>query len=319
MTVFDSLSFIASRVGKAMGVAPLAQTEQTIARFLDDHWAREPDLAALREALWRQLVAVDMRRRQVSGERYNREHPGDPYPRHILDANPPWRSVQPPSSKVPGMISEEEQRYYHWLGSQYSGSGEVVELGPWLGLSTFHIVMGLRKNPRFEGRRVYVYEDFVWRSSWMDASYAGPDRPGDHEDFLPLFQKFCGDLASWISAERRRLSVGALEEDFGRLIDPYDKCGSIPHLSWDRGPIELLYVDVGRTIAVNEAWYSVLSPFLLPGRSLVVMQDWRTCREVPEKWYNQTRQFTDGKHETMEMVHELSQGGTATFRWKGKG
>ena len=47
---------------------------------------------------------------------------------------------------MPGMISEEEARYYEHIGGLYRGHGEAVELGPWLGKSTRHIIRGLDKN-----------------------------------------------------------------------------------------------------------------------------------------------------------------------------
>ena len=52
----------------------------------------------------------------------------------------------------------------------YSGTGEIVELGPWLGSSTFHLISGLENNPYFktQNKRIHVYDDFVWRSEWMD-------------------------------------------------------------------------------------------------------------------------------------------------------
>jgi hypothetical protein len=48
------------------------------------------------------------------------------------------------------------------------------------------------------------------------------------------------------------------------------------------------------------------------------MQDWRLWREIPEKWFNQTKQFTDSKSHLMEEIHEVSDGGIATFLYKGK-
>jgi len=61
----------------------------------------------------------------------------------ILDAHPPW--AERPLKRVsnPGMILPEESRYYTYIGQFYSGRGAAVELGPWLGRSTFYIIEGL--------------------------------------------------------------------------------------------------------------------------------------------------------------------------------
>ena len=46
----------------------------------------------------------------------------------------------PDLPKVPGMISNSDRRYLYWLASQgYTGTGAVVEVGTWLGLSTIHL------------------------------------------------------------------------------------------------------------------------------------------------------------------------------------
>jgi hypothetical protein len=40
-------------------------------------------------------------------------------------------------------------------------------------------------------------------------------------------------------------------------------------------------------------------------------------KEIPVKWYNQTKQFTDSKGASLELVHELCHGGIATFLYRG--
>lgn len=52
-----------------------------------------------------------------------------------------------------------------------------------------------------------------------------------------------------------------------------------PRLRWDGGPIELCWIDCGKTRETNEAWYGALSPHFLPDRTLVVMQDWGSHRD----------------------------------------
>jgi len=235
----------------------------------------------------------------------------------ILKLDAPWLDTKIHDTPIPGMISEEEKKYYKWLGQFYTGEGKIVELGPWLGCSTFYILEGLRQNPHFKGKKLHVYDDFVWRSGWMDQSYPGNDRPQDHEDFKYLFDKFTESVKDSIVAKKRRLSTGELEEDWGEVINPYDKITDIPPLRWQDNPVEILFVDVGRTIDVNEAWWRVFFQYLMPNKTLIVMQDWQTHKEVPVKWYNQIKMFTDGKHQWLELIHELSLGGIATFMFRG--
>ena len=64
---------------------------------------------------------------------------------------------------TPGMITLAECKYYSYIGRFYSGKGEVVELGSWVGRSTFYILQGLIPNPNFTGKKLHVYDDFVRR------------------------------------------------------------------------------------------------------------------------------------------------------------
>jgi hypothetical protein len=43
------------------------------------------------------------------------------------------------------------------------------------------------------------------------------------------------------------------------------------------------------------------------------MQDWQLYKEMPPKPYNQTRAFTDGKGDALQVMHELAAGTLATF------
>ena len=261
---------------------------------------------------------IESRLRQLDADKQQKCYSeNDVLHKFILKHDAPWLDFNIRENQIPGMISEEERKYYTWLGQFYTGRGEIVELGPWLGCSTFYILEGLRQNPHFKGKKLYVYDDFVWRSAWMDRCYPSDDHPQDHEDFKYLFDRFTVPDKDFIVANRRRLSTGELEEDCGDVISPYDKIIDIPSLQWDIDPVEILFVDVGRTIDVNEAWWRVFFPHFIPNKTLIVMQDWQTHKEVPVKWYNQMKMFTDGKHQWLEIIHELSKGGIATFLFKG--
>ena len=222
--------------------------------------------------------------------------------RSILEPRAPWASTPPAPCSIPGMLTPAERQYYPYLTRFYSGAGQVVELGPWLGLSTHYLLAGLVPNPAFAGKSIHVFDDFVWRSSWMDKWLAGTGLAprGNHESFLPLFQR---QMAGHLD----RLVVRRCK------IADYDGNESLPSLEWDRGPIELLIVDCGRPLHVNEAWYRVLSPWFIPDKTLIVMQDWQNCKRVPELFFENTKIFTDGKQEAMDMIHEVAHAGIATF------
>ncbi len=216
----------------------------------------------------------------------------------------PWLKEMTQPCGTPAMISDEEKRYYHYIGQFFRGRGKVVELGPWLGGSTHYIIKGLLNNSNFEGEKLYVFDDFVWRPSWMNQYVRSAERLPRHGDFRPLFEKYSRDILKYLNVERKRIS-------------PYDGNEALPSMKWRGGAIEMLFVDCGRTYEVNEAWYRALRHAFLPRATIIVMQDWRLHRERPMRWYNQTKQFTDSKGNGLQLVHEVTDGGIATFLYTG--
>jgi hypothetical protein len=78
----------------------------------------------------------------------------------------------------------------------------------------------------------------------------------------------------------------------------------------------MIIVDCGRTIKANQGWYDIFSGSFIPDKTLIVMQDWRVHRERPRLAFNQTLEFTL-MNPRMELVHEISDGGIATFLYRG--
>jgi hypothetical protein len=279
-------------------------------RALRDHVIRLRDPADVREMLdWysrqRLDLAARLRGHAAGTARLPEILADDGHERLAASVRlerPPWAWAAPSPCDVPGMLSDEERRYYEYVGRFYSGAGAAVELGAWLGCSTFHLIAGLGRNPRFAGRRLAVFDAFVWHA-YMEDYHHGGLAPGD--SFRPLFERFTAALAPSLRVEAVRFA----DEPANRHL---------PALAWRDGPIELCVVDCGRTYDVNDAWYRALGPHFIPDRTLVVMQDWGTHRELPERWYNQTKQFTDSRGEELELVHELAFGTAATFLFRGR-
>lgn len=211
----------------------------------------------------------------------------------------PWSGIITPECDIPGMITSEECQYYSYIGQFYKGAGEVVELGPWLGRSTFYILHGLERNPRFT-RKLHVYDDFTWRSDWMDDKVPENERYPHHADFMPLFGKYTQSFRDKINVHKRKIVT-------------YDGNDNIEQLTWDGKPIEIMYIDCGRTFAANEAWWAVFKDSFIPGKTLIILEDWNTHSEVPVKWYNQLHQWVESHKDSMHLVHELRNGGIAMF------
>jgi len=224
----------------------------------------------------------------------------------VMSPQAPWLSATPSKIHTPAMITYEEAQYYTYLGSFYEGRGRAVELGPWLGASTQHIVLSLAKNPRFAGERLHVVDDFIWRKEWMDPHVSEEDRLPEYSSFRDQFEKYTTEVRELLDVQQVKIADFQGNE-------------GLPVFSWCGGPIEILYVDCGRTYDANEAWYNHLQSSFIPGRTLIVMQDWRTHRDVPREWYNQTLAFTESKEDALLLLHEVQSGGLATFLFTGQG
>jgi hypothetical protein len=224
--------------------------------------------------------------------------------RSIMDKRSPWRAMQAEQVSIPGMLSGEEILYYNYIGRFYSGVGALVELGPWLGLSTSHIVHGLLTNPHFKDAKLNVFDDFVWRSAWMDQFVSSDERLANHGDFQGLFEKY-------VAAVRDRLIVNKAK------ITDFDGNEGRPVIDWRGGPIEIMYIDCGRTLQANQGWFDKFAGSFIPGVTLLIMQDWRTHRDRPRQPFNQTKIFTDALAERLCLVHEVFYGGLATFLFEG--
>jgi hypothetical protein len=224
--------------------------------------------------------------------------------KHILLAKTPWANRELPACDIPSMITQEEKAYYLYVTELFRGAGEVIEVGSWLGNSTFHIVYGLTKNPIFRGRVLHVFDDFVWRSSWMNRHYPYENLPENYTCFQTLFEQYVQPIKSHLRIARRRLIV-------------QDGNEKVRDLDWSEESIEMCFIDCGRSLAINNAWYDVLSPSFVPDVTLIMMEDWQLHKQRPRRAYNQTKEFTDSKGRALQKIDELLNGALATFLYKG--
>jgi len=227
--------------------------------------------------------------------------------REVRESQSSWSALDIPPCPVPSMLTKDEMRYYHYITGFYTGQGEVVEIGPWIGSSTYNIVGGLLNNPAFTAdKHLHVFDDFVWRSSWMDKWLVGTDIPAleNHTSFMPLFHRMTGKFAAHIEAQALK------------LMDAGDN-SDVPWFKWDKGPVEICFIDCGRALKMNETWYEALQPYFIPDRTIIVMQDWQNFKNVPEVFWENTKIFTDSKGAHLDLIHELRNSGTASFIYRG--
>ena len=141
--------------------------------------------------------------------------------------------------------------------NSYIGEGAVVEAGAFCGASTCCLAAGLRDNPLAAGRSVRISLTTLLRAS-------------------PTWSIFCGRSSvrrsNWESPSRR--SIAAL---FPRRLPIV--CGftrgtcSIRYVARRPDPIEILFVDVAKTLALSGKVLTEFFTHLIPEKSVVIQQD----------------------------------------------
>ncbi|HHL21101.1 MAG TPA: hypothetical protein ENJ52_06190 [Aliiroseovarius sp.] len=207
----------------------------------------------------------------------------EPLPRH------PWkrvdRAVLAASSAVPTMLSVEEQRMYHWLTAEwYAGQGTIVELGCFAGGSTARLAQGLRAGGWDRDRAAMAREETAQAAA--DSGHAGAAE-GDHAESgqakVHAFDRFRADER----AKKAHLYPAGIAPFAGDDIEPLARHllapwrdlvelhpGQIEDQDWQGGPIELLVMDASKAKATTDRMAEIFYPHLIPGRSLVVQQDY---------------------------------------------
>ncbi len=152
---------------------------------------------------------------------------------------------------VRSMLSGFELALLHVLAKDwYTGEGEIIDGGPLLGLSTYAMARGLVANPRRLSTRHRIYSFDLFLSDGMGWHAQGSDSGTGSV------------LDRFLEINRDRLDCISISP--GNLLD----------MHWDGKPIEVMFIDVAKSWDLNtwtlRNWY----PSLIPGRSMVVHQDY---------------------------------------------
>jgi hypothetical protein len=168
-----------------------------------------------------------------------------------------WRNIalSPDVLAVPSMLSADERRLLFSLTRDFfSGAGAIVDAGCFLGGSTLALGSGLLANP-LTGRVIIDSYDMFLLDEYMlkhyvDAATAGQRRAGD--SCRDLFDSNISPISSIVRVHE----------------------GDIREIGWDGRPIEILFLDILKAPNTNDRVIREFFPALLPGRSVLVQQDY---------------------------------------------
>ena len=169
-------------------------------------------------------------------------------------ASQPWKTAafDDPTVNVRSMISLEEKRLLHWLArTWYSGDGEIVDLGCFVGAETVVFADGVLRNRRrasFPNRpRVHAFELFPHKIDEQSAQWRSE---------TTLINEYWDNIAPFAGA-----------------ISTY--AGDLRGIKWPASrKIEILFNDASKSPDVNFHVIREFFPHLTPGRSVLIQQDY---------------------------------------------
>ncbi|WP_424940986.1 hypothetical protein [Aliiroseovarius sp. S253] len=173
----------------------------------------------------------------------------------------PWKALDPAllaqAANVPTMLAPEEQQFYAWATSEWmQDKGAVVDLGCFAGGSTARLAAG-HQHAGHTGL-IHAYDRFGANEEVKThILYKQGIAPFEGNNILELAIDL---LTPW--TERISLHPGQIEDQ-----------------SWEEGPIEILVMDASKTVQTMDAMTRTFFPSLIPGRSLVVQQDYLFWRQ----------------------------------------
>jgi hypothetical protein len=168
----------------------------------------------------------------------------------------PWRDLTLPvdATGIPTMLSKDERRLLYGLARDYAhDDAAIVDAGCFLGGSTAALLAGVRdRAEKWEGPPVASYDLFRVEAYTM--------------------QKFFRDdsEAEVGASFRDRFDSNVARFDVPHVVHE----GDITSIGWDGGPIDVLFLDVLKSWEINDAVLRDFFPALVPGRSVIVHQDY---------------------------------------------
>jgi hypothetical protein len=175
----------------------------------------------------------------------------------------PWNdsalSVPPEIFTVPGMLWHQEKRMLYYLAaSYYAGEGVIADMGSFLGGSTICFARGLRQRG-WTKRSIHSYD--LFKLGEFEREQYFPQNPPEGLKTRQIFE--CN------------------VEGFGDLIAVHegDVLGFIAAEA-----IEILFVDIAKSYKVFDHLVASFFPALIPGKSLVILQDYLSGNTGP--WHH---------------------------------
>lgn len=154
--------------------------------------------------------------------------------------------------QVKTMLSAQELELLYTLArDHYTGRGDIVDGGAFLGGSTLALGSGLRDNPVVAGKGGRIHSYDLFRPDHFVAQFL-PEYPTGTST-RPYYDSVIANVSEYVTVHE----------------------GDITTFPWpaDRS-IEILFIDVAKTWEVNDFLLQHFFPRLIPGVSTIIQQDY---------------------------------------------
>lgn len=211
----------------------------------------------------------------------------------LIDAaERPWgRYRYEEIGQLDALLHPEERKLMAWMANNiYTGEGEIVDAGAFLGGSAACFAHGLDRNSNVQRKsgRIHSY-DLFRKGNWLPAAVASWDARSEGQSTIDLFHD--------------QLS------DFEHMVAVYP--GDITRRVWSSGEIEFLMLDCSKTENLNDHCMRMFMPSMIPGRSFLIHQDYAIKSSM--YWLHSTMYLLKDYFDHLVTVKF---GGTTLFRCK---
>jgi hypothetical protein len=151
------------------------------------------------------------------------------------------------------MLSRMERTLLYWLARYYAAGDAIVDAGSFLGGSTVALLAGVADRVDTARRPPVVsYDRFRVEAYTISKFFANDQGVRIGDSFR---ERFDGHVARF---------------DVPHIVHE----GNIVEIGWNGGSIDVLFLDVLKSWKINDAVLREFFPSLVPGRSVVIHQDY---------------------------------------------
>jgi hypothetical protein len=166
------------------------------------------------------------------------------------------------------LVPAEQRLLYRLTSHYYSGAGVIVDAGAFCGASAYAMAAGFSDNTGIfsKERRIHSYDLFVaddeyTRDYLQNNFYTRFDRHGKQVELIRRVASGESFLDIFLFQTQR----------YENLVEVHP--GSILAQKWSGGKIEILFLDICKTLEIQRHVFAEFLPHLIPGRSIVIQQD----------------------------------------------